>query len=185
LHNPQEEVIDTQQAVEVMWVHTIGIDSHELYHKLKTNNTSLFCERDGSVMITRYVEHLPFVPNRQSESQFHMVVSDLAFELETKEAVKSASMSSILKTLQSLFFLGKQIQYLKLGERNNSSTDARPQLNVSYSWAKAFKLIKEHRILSLAAFQPPLSLFCDVSLHNQTGLSKVVPQPSKPRQFRP
>ena len=64
-------------------------------------------------------------------------------------------MVSILKTLQSLFFLGKKIQYLK----HDRADDQQLNLNVTYSWAKSFKLIQEHRILSLAAFKPPKAVF--------------------------
>lgn len=88
-----------------------------------------------------------------------MFVADLSFDLETREAVKSASMVSILKTLTSLFCLGKQITFLKLGEWTGPF-DLGSQ-TISYNWSKAYKAIKEHRILSLAAFETPLSLFTD------------------------
>lgn len=85
-------------------------------------------------------------------------------------------MISILKTLQSLFCLGKQIQYLKLG---SVTKEERSNLAVTYSWEKSFKLILEHRILSLAAFKSPKSHFLSSAHIKEFAFSRATLNPMK------
>ena len=56
----------------------------------------------------RYVQGLPFLAPRDSKSskitEFSFLISSLDFDLDAR---KSVSMLAIMKTIQSLYFLGK------------------------------------------------------------------------------
>ena len=117
-----------------------------------------------------------------SATEYYLFVSDLGLSLPSEDVVRSASMVSILKTLQSLFCLGKQIQYLKLG---SGTEEQRPNLAVTYSWAKSFKLILEHRILSLAAFKPPRSDFLSTADRKEVAFARATLTPIKQQKSRP
>lgn len=67
---------------------------------------------------------------------------------------KSMSLISLLKTVQSLFYLGK----IALPSRNmvfnpNTQLNESSGVEFDYSWTKAFKMVLEHQFLSLYAFE--------------------------------
>lgn len=162
------------QSIDILWVHPIGLETHEINNRLKSETDSTFFAKEPEM--PSLAENLPSISEGQ---QCYLFVADLSFDFETRETVKSASLVSILKTLQSLFCLGKQITFLKLGEWN-APFDLGSQV-ISYNWAKAYRVIKEHRILSLAAFEPQLSSFCSHKSFPDPLLSLPISKP-KPRQ---
>ena len=62
------------------------------------------------------------------------------------------SLISVLKTIQSFYYLGKRINR-KLTTINCRDTEEPFTIVYEYSWKKAFDMILEHSILSLKAFK--------------------------------
>ena len=59
-------------------------------------------------------------------------------------------MLAIMKTVQSLYFLGK---VTKMVADQTAAKSLTKKPIVSYSWKKSFKTVKEHMLLSLIAFE--------------------------------
>ena len=79
--------------------------------------------------------------------EYTMLVSSIEFDIES---CKSASMLAIMKTVQSLYFLGK-ITKMVADQSAVKSLTKKPM--ITYSWKKSFKTVKEHMLLSLIAFE--------------------------------
>lgn len=109
--------------------------------------------------------------------------------------IQSISLTSIFKTVQSFLHLGKitnlnekekakvesdpsKINSLKIGSKSGEKVTqfdnrrvTQNNLKVEYSWEKAFKVIEEHRLLSLVAMQAPEFCF-DSPLNNHPDIDR-------------
>ena len=110
-----------------------------------------------------------FKTGRKALVQFHLLVSALQFDFDepddqrysllSKDPAtdvlysKSMSLISLLKTVQSLFYLGKIVTPSKIVFNPKTSQTESSCLEFYYSWTKAFKMVLEHQFLSLYAFE--------------------------------
>jgi hypothetical protein len=74
---------------------------------------------------------------------------------------KSMSLISLLKTVQSLFYLGKIALPSKIVFNPKTNESESSRVEFYYSWTKAFKMVLEHQFLSLYAFEEQKKLPID------------------------
>ena len=117
------------ETQELLWLHPLDLDFNEVLSRLKTKEYErlLLDPEEGF----RSVRGLPQVSQDCSEenaeqsqiSQFCLLVSSLDFEVEGRQ---SASMLAIMKTVQSLYFLGKITRLISQKQLQAASAIAKP-----------------------------------------------------------
>ena len=108
---------------ELIWVHPLGIDFNEVLSTMKQKKYEpLLYDKDLTGMST--VSCLPQLDTKDRiktsiVSEYTMLISSIEFDMEERF---SASMIAIMKTLQSLYFLGKtaQLPTQKSKEKHNN-----------------------------------------------------------------
>ena len=95
-------------TTEILWMHPLDIDFNEVLSRAKTKQYEQLLYESGGISGIRTVSCMPqmtpFSDSKDSILEYTLLVSNIDFDVE---AGASASMLAIMKTVQSLYFLGK------------------------------------------------------------------------------